>query len=189
MQPDPSPSSPGLRVRVERLLLPIAAALAVFGGFALVALSAVTVYSIIGRALPDLPLLAWWRPVRGNFELVEMVTAIAIFSCLPYTQLRRGNVLVDFFTQRAGPRAKATFAIFANSLFAVIALLFTWRMIIGAEEMLTASFTQTTMLLRIPIWYAYLPSTIFMIFLSVVTLFTVWRSVDEALGDGEPLPE
>lgn len=166
----------------------VAAALAILGGLALMAITIVTVYSIVGRALPDLPLLDWWRPVRGNFELVEMATAVAIFAFLPYTQLQRGNVLVDFFTQGASPRVKAAFAVFSNALFSAIALLFTWRMLVGAEEMLTAGFTQTTMLLRVPIWYAYVPSTLFMVFLSIVTLFTLWRSVAEALGDGEPVP-
>src|SRR5699024_5439053 len=126
-------------------------------------------YSIIGRALPnDLPLLGWWRSVRGNFELVEMATAIGIFSFLPYTQIKRGNVLVDFFTMNASARVKAGLAVFANLLFSVITVLFTWRMIVGISGVMTAKFTQTTMLLRIPIWYGQLPATIFMAFLSLV---------------------
>lgn len=201
-QPNPhSPTSPSqgadiallrgpghnpLRLRVERVLAFIATIFAVIGGVALILMSLITVYSIIGRALPaDLPLLGWWRSVRGNFELVEFATAIAIFSFLPYTHIKRGNVLVDFFTMNISRRAKAGFAIFANLLYTVIALIFAWRMVVSAEAMLTASFTQTSMLLRIPIWYAYLPSTIFMCFLAVVGAYSVWRSVDEALGAGE----
>lgn len=181
------PGPPGPLARVEAVLTVVAGALAFFGGLVLIAMALVTVYSIIGRALPpNLPLLDWWSSVRGNFELVELATAIAIFSFLPYTHLRRGNVLVDFFTMNAHPRTKAGFAVFANLLFSAIAVLFTWRMIVGAEEILTASFTQTTMLLRIPISYGYVPSTVFMVFLSAVALFSLWRSVAEVLGDGEP---
>ena len=36
----------------------------------------------------------------GDFEMVQMAVALAIFSFLPYTQLRRGNMLVDTFTSR-----------------------------------------------------------------------------------------
>ena len=181
---------PGLRQKVEPVLTAIAAALAVFGGIVLIGMALTTVYSIIGRALPpDVPLLDWWVPVRGNFELVEMATGIAIFAFLPYTHMRRGNVLVDFFTMNAPPRMKAGLAIFANLLFSAIVLLFTWRMTVETQDIMTASFTQTTMLLRIPIWYGYLPSTLFMGFLSLVVLFSLWRSIDETFGSGEPLEE
>ncbi|HZJ09687.1 MAG TPA: TRAP transporter small permease [Trueperaceae bacterium] len=183
----PPPQGSPLRLGIEQVLTPIATALAVIGGVVLMMVGILTVYSIIGRALPDgIPLLGWWEPVRGNFELVELGTAIGIFSFLPYTHLKRGNVLVDFFTLKASPRAKAALAVFANLLYSGIVLLFTWRMAVGTGEIMTASYTQTTMLLRIPIWYGYLPTTLFMVFLSVVALYSVWRSLEEALGPGEP---
>lgn len=175
------------RLHVENVLLFLAKAFAIIGGLVLIAMSLVTVYSIIGRALPNnLPLLGWWRSIRGNFELVELATAVAIFSFLPWTHLTRGNVLVDFFTMRASPRAKAGFALFANLLFAAIAVLFAWRMVAGTRDMLGASYKQTTMLLRVPVLWGYLPGTIFMCFLALVTVYTVWRSAAELFGDGEP---
>ena len=187
LHPDGGRRPATIRLRVEAYLTAVASALAVIGGIVLILMALVTVYSIIGRALPPgLPLLGWWESVRGNFELVELGTAIALFAFLPYTHLKRGNVLVDFFTMRASPRVKAAFAVLANLLFSAIAVLITWRMIVGTEEILTASYTQTTMLLRIPIWYGYLPSTVFMVLLSLVALYSVWRSAEEALGGGEP---
>ena len=46
----------------------------------------------IGRWLLQL------RPINGDFEMVQMATAIAVFSFLPYCQARRGNIVVDTFT-------------------------------------------------------------------------------------------
>ncbi len=175
-----------LRVRVERVLLRISEAIALVGGALLAVIAGVTVYSIVGRAIGDVPLLSWWSPVRGDFELVEMGTAIAICAFLPYTQLKRGNVLVDVVTSGASPRAKAGMAVVANALYAAMAILFTARMIAGGLDLYTATFTQTTMLLRIPVWWGYLPTSIFLVCLSGVALYSVWRSVDEALGRGEP---
>lgn len=172
--------------RAETALLRVSQALAVVGGVVLIALATITVYSIVGRALPDWPLLAWWRPVRGDFELVEMGTAIAIFSFLPYAQITRANVLVDFFTSGISQRAKSALAIPANLLLTAIAALFTWRMVVATESLMTSSYTQTTMLLRVPVWWGYLPATVFMGFLTLVAAFTVWRAADEALRDGEP---
>jgi len=164
---------------------------ALLGGLVLVGMAFVTVYSVIGRALernlPDLALLAWWSPIRGDFELIELGTAVAITAFLPYTQMVRGNVLVDFFTAKAGPRAKAALATFANLVYAAVALLFTWRMAVGTHELYTATYTQTSMLLRVPLWWGHLVTTLFFALLSVVCLFTVLRSAAEAAGEGEPV--
>lgn len=175
--------------RVEAWLLRASTAAAALGGAALVAISAVTVYSIVGRALPEWPGLTWWRPVRGDFELVEMGTAFAIFSFLPYAQITRAHVVVDVFTSRASPRAKSAMAVPANLLLTGIAALFTWRMAVATEALMTSTYTQTTMMLRIPTWWGYLPATVFMALLTLVSAFTVWRALDEALHDGErPAP-
>lgn len=174
-----------MRERVERVLLRVSEAIALFGGLLLAAIAGVTVYSIVGRAIGDVPLLAWWGPVRGDFELVEMGTAIAICAFLPYTQMKRGNVLVDVVTAGASPRAKAAMGVVANGLYAAMAILFAGRMIAGGLDLFAATFPQTTMLLRVPIWWGYLPASFFLVCLSVVAVFSVWRSLDEALGRGE----
>lgn len=175
--------------RFELGLLFISRFIALLGGVVLIGLTLVTVYSIIGRAisrnLREVSLLAWWGPVRGDFELIEMGTAIAIFAFLPYTQMVRGNVLVDFFTSGAHPRLKATMAVLANLLFSLLAILFTWRMMIGTYQLYSATFVQTSMILRIPTWWGYVPATLFMVFLSIVCVYTVWRSAREAFGEGE----
>lgn len=184
---EPSPGRPDRRVvqRAEAWLLAASTAVAALGGLALVAISAVTVYSVVGRALPEWPSLAWWRPVRGDFELVELGTALAIFSFLPYAQITRANVVVDVFTSRASPRAKAALAVPANLMLTAIAALFTWRMAVATEALMTSTYTQTTMMLRMPIWWGYLPATACMAFLTLVSGFTVWRALDETLHDGE----
>lgn len=156
------------------------------GGVVLLAMAGLTVYSIVGRALPAWPGLAWWGPVRGDFELVEMGTAIAIFSFLPYAQITRAHVLVDVATARLSPRAKAAAAVPANLLLTALAALFTWRMTLASETLLTSAYPRTTMLLSIPLSWGYLAATAFMAFLTLVAAFTVWRSVDETRHDGEP---
>jgi TRAP-type C4-dicarboxylate transport system permease small subunit len=66
---------------------------------------------------------------------------------------------------------------------------FTWRMAINTYHLYTATFPQTTMILRIPLWWGYAAATLFMALLAIVCLFTVWRSLAEALGKGEPAYE
>ena len=54
-------------------------------------MAGLVVVSVIGRRFFN-------SPVNGDFELVSMGAAIAVFTFLPYTQARRGNILVDTFT-------------------------------------------------------------------------------------------
>lgn len=174
--------------RAERGLLWATQGLAVAGGIVLIVLAAVTVYSIVGRTLPDLPGLAWWRPLRGDFELVELGTALAIFAFLPYAHLTRANVVVDLLTARASARTKALLAVPANLLLTVLSGLLTWKMTEATLGLLTASYRQTTMLLRVPLGWAYLPATVCMAFLTVVAAFTAWRSIREARAVNEARP-
>lgn len=102
--------------------------LAIFGGLLSCLMAAVVTVSVAGRYL-----LA--RPVPGDYDLVGILCGCAIFSFLPYCQLKGGNVLADFFTQGAPPRVKAALDVGANVLFLIAASLFTWRLYYGTLEM------------------------------------------------------
>lgn len=177
--------------KLELSLLRVSQVLAFFGGAVLLVLTVMTVYSIIGRSivktdwLSNVVLLSWWRPVRGDFELIEIGTALAIFSFLPYCQMARGNVLVDFFTSSAHPRVKSGMAILSNGLFFVLSSVMTWRMVVASEEFYSATFKQSSMILKIPAWQGMFVATSFMFFLSMVCLFSLYRSIRETLTTGE----
>jgi len=47
------------------------------------------------------------KPLPGDVELVEMLTAVSVFMFLPYCQIAGANVTADIFTARAGPRTVA----------------------------------------------------------------------------------
>jgi TRAP-type C4-dicarboxylate transport system permease small subunit len=66
-------------------------AVAVLGGVLALAVACLVVVSVLGRWL-------FSRPIEGDFEFVKMATAMAVFAYLPYTQMRRGNIMVDTFT-------------------------------------------------------------------------------------------
>jgi TRAP-type C4-dicarboxylate transport system permease small subunit len=63
----------------------------------------------------------------------------AIFAFLPFCQLRRGNVVADFFTQQASPRTRALLDAMGNLLFLLAAIMFTWRLYYGMLEMRQSS--------------------------------------------------
>ena len=132
--------------RWGRLLHACCDACAALAGTILVAMAAMTVTSVVGRAF-------FAKPILGDVELVQLGTAVCVALFLPYTQLRGGNLIVDFFTQRARPRSKARLDGFGTFLYTLVMALVCWRLVAGALSAREAQ--ETTMLMGIPLWIAY----------------------------------
>ena len=138
---------------VGRVLYLISKWMAVFGGVILFILAILTTISVFGRKFLD-------APVPGDFELVAIGTGVAVFACLPYCQLMRGNVLVDFFMNNAPTRAKTIADIIAGLIFLAIGLMLTWRMIYGAIDM--HDVNEVSMTIGFPRWSTFPISIVFM---------------------------
>ena len=156
-----------------------ATGVALIGGAILFALTLLTVISVAGRAM-------FSAPIPGDFELVEVGMAVAIFSFLPYCQIVRGNVIVDLFTSKARPRTRALLDVIGNLLYTAIAALLTWRVAVGGLEI--RSYQETTMVLQVPVWWGYVPAAASLAFLGIVCAYTVWRSALEYRGESAGAP-
>lgn len=155
---------------VGRVIYQIARALAVFGGVLLCAMAGLTVVSISGR-------VALSAPVPGDFEMVAIGTGVAVFAFLPWCQLTRSNVLVDFFMTRAPVRARITADIVGGVCYLLIAALLTWRLAFGGIDM--HHYGEVTMTINFPRWTTFPISVVLLAFLVVVVAYTVGRSVAE----------
>ena len=153
-----------------RVLYLISKWMAVFGGVILFTLAILTTISVFGRKFLD-------APVPGDFELVAIGTGVAVFACLPYCQLMRGNVLVDFFMNNAPTRAKTIADIIAGLIFLAIGLMLTWRMIYGAIDM--HDVNEVSMTIGFPRWTTFPISIVFMSFLVIIIIYTLGRSIAE----------
>jgi TRAP-type C4-dicarboxylate transport system permease small subunit len=129
---------------------------ALLGGFVLLGIALLTAWStatgfIIGKPLP------------GDFELTQILVAVAVFSFLPYCQLTDANVTADLFTAGAGPRTVAALRLLAAVLALGISVLLTWRTWAGMLDY--RQFVETTTILKIPIWTAYVPALVSLVLL------------------------
>ena len=88
-------------------------------------------------------------------------------------------MLVDFFTAKAGPRLKALLAALGDALFTAISATLTWRLVLGAADL--HRYNETTMVLRVPVWWGYVPSVAAMALLTIVCAYTTWRRSLETL--------
>lgn len=131
---------------MHRWLGRIAQAFALLGVGLLIAVAAAIVLSVVGRNL-------FGRPLFGDVELTQMGVAIGLALCLPWCQLRRAHIAVDFFTQHLPPTAVWLLEAVGALLMTVLGLLLAWRTAAGAWSVYAAG--ETTMILGLPMWWAY----------------------------------
>ena len=93
-------------------------------------------------------------PIPGDYEITELVCGAAVFAFLPYCQLNRANIVVEFFTVRLRERSKRVLDVVHTVAFTAVALLMTWRLAVGGLGKLADG--QTTLYLGIPLYWGYL---------------------------------
>ena len=150
---------------------------ALFGCAVLILLTLTALVSIVGRSCCA-------KPLPGDYELAQMLVAIAVVACLPYCQMRGGNVKVDFFTARlALPIRDALDAIGAASIGLIGAVL-AWRMCFGLVDLKSAN--DQTMILELPSWYPYLLMIPSFALLGLSGFYTAWRRLRPAAAADAP---
>ncbi|MBI3140811.1 MAG: TRAP transporter small permease [Rhodocyclales bacterium] len=154
-----------------RAVFRLAAGFALGGGLVLLAIALMSVASVLMRSFG-------MKPIPGDFELVQLGCAVCVSMFLPYCQMRRGHVMVDFFTVLASGRAKAVMDAGGALLLALAAALLSLRLVSGMLD--SRASGEATMILGVPIWWAYVPMIPSFALLAVAGLYTAmdeWRKV------------
>lgn len=156
---------------VGRFLFGVSRICVIAGGFLLVLCAALTTVSIATHAL-------FKMPIHGEHDLVTFGASWAVYLFLPWCQMIKGNVVVDFFLANAPVRLRALCDAFGSLVFAVIGALLIWRMSVGAEEVMRSG--QSSAVLKIPYWTSFPLALFCLALLLAVTLYTMWQSIREA---------
>ena len=136
----PSPAGGEAPNSVLDRLMGVSAAL---GGVLAVGVATLVTVSVLGRWL-------FYLPVRGDFELVRIATACAVFAYLPYTQARRANIMVDTFTQRLPPRVRDAMDAFWDLVVAACMGACAYGLYLGAFD--ARENYETTSELQLQMW-------------------------------------
>lgn len=119
---------------------------AILAGILMTAITLLTCVSLIGRNTTG------WTIV-GDFELTGVAAGAAIALFMPLCQLKRGHIIVDFFTAKASDNTNANLdrigALTVSLTFALMA----WRTVLGGLNA-HASFSGT-MMIGFPEWIVY----------------------------------
>lgn len=149
---------------------------ALLGGVALLGVALMTAWSAASG-------WAFSRPLPGDVELTEMIVAVAAFAFLPYCQLTGANVTADIFTARAGRGTVALLALLSALIALAFSGLLAWRMYEGLLDY--RQYVETTTILRIPIWYAYVPALVSLALLALASIASVRAALGECVASRE----
>ena len=123
-----------------------ARACAVVAGVLLIAITLVTCVSLIGRNTGT-----WSMP--GAYEMTGYAAGAAIALFLPWCQVRRGNIIVDFFTTGASDRAQGGLDRIGALAVAVCMGILTWRTWVGGANAWNSG--AGSMMMGLPEWWVY----------------------------------
>lgn len=141
------------------------------GGLLLVAI-ALTLISVTGRYI-------FSQPLPGDYEIVEITCAIAIFLFFPYTHATNSNITAEFFTSGLSVLSKRALDLIHDVVFALVAALLTWRLSTGLAEKFSNG--ETSILVSIPLWIPYSFAVMSLALLTMVCLWRIARGVGALL--------
>jgi TRAP-type C4-dicarboxylate transport system permease small subunit len=133
----------GQSLRKQTPLEILTGKIAVLGGLLALAVAILVTASVLLRWLFN-------APIDGDFEFVKMATAIAIFAYLPFTQARRGNIIVDTFTGGLSDVNRARLDAFWDIVYALAACFCTYALFVGTVEAMRSG--ETTMQRQLLVW-------------------------------------
>jgi TRAP-type C4-dicarboxylate transport system permease small subunit len=137
----------------------------------LIAMSLMSLVSIVGRAL-------FSKPMLGDYELVQMMSAVAVSMALPFCQMIRGHIIVDFFTANAPKVQQSSCDIVASLILAMAGFVFAWRITLGMLDLRESG--DASMLLNLYTWWGYLPMMPSFFLLGCAALYTAWVDITGA---------
>jgi TRAP-type C4-dicarboxylate transport system permease small subunit len=140
----------------------------VLAGVILTAITLVTCFSLIGRNTIGVTL-------AGDYELTAAAAGAAVALFLPWCQLRRENIIVDFFTSRMPARVNDRLDRLGALLLGAMMLLLAWRTTVGGLNAFRSG--SGTMMLGLPEWIIYAAMVPPLVLTGVIAL------VQTALGD------
>ncbi|MBE0548664.1 MAG: TRAP transporter small permease [Rubrivivax sp.] len=129
-----------------KVLETLAKLCAVLAGVLLTVITLMTCASVIGRNTTG------WTIV-GDFELSGSAAGAAIALFMPWCQVRRGNIIVDFFTGGASEAARERLDRFGALMVAAVMALMAWRTTIGGLSAWRSN--SGSMMLGFPEWVVY----------------------------------
>ncbi len=145
-------------------------AFAVIGGLGFISMVLMSLVSIIGRKIAS-------SPIPGDIEIMQMGGAVAAAAMLPFCEMERHHLRVDFFTTRLSLSARHRLDALSHLLLALVAAVVAWRTGAGALSLKEAG--ESSMMLMWPVWTvvaALVPSFALLASAGLYNAFSYWTA-------------
>ncbi|MFT3821566.1 MAG: TRAP transporter small permease [Rubrivivax sp.] len=158
-----------------RLLEQLAKLCAILAGVLIIVITVMTCVSLIGRNTTG------WSIV-GAFELSGFAAGAAIALFMPWCQIRRNNIIVDFFTNRA-PQSVQDALDRVGALTVALAMgLLAWRTTIGGINAWNSG--AGSMMMGLPEWIVYVGMVPPLALTAVIGLAQALRGFGDGRSEG-----
>ena len=118
-------------------------ALAAVGGCAVAGIVLVTVGDVVGRR--------FGLPVKGAYDLVRVLGAIAMVCALPLTKAVKGHIAIEYFFQKMGARGRAAMDTAMRLVLLALFGLLAWQFVGQGNQFLASG--ETTATLHMPMFW------------------------------------
>ncbi len=162
----PPKKSAGRRFNVDWLLRNVALA----GGFAVAAVSGITVISVIGR-------YAFSMPILGDYEIVEYGMSFAAFAFLAFTHNTDGHLVAEFFSSRMSKRTTHVIDSIQNLILFTILAVLIWRVVVGGFDKFETS--DESMFLEMKVWWLHVVGTLGLVMFAWVAFRKIFRGLED----------
>jgi len=159
-----------------KVLQSLAKLSAILAGVLLTGITLMTCISLIGRNTVGITLV-------GDFELTGVATGAAIALFMPWCQLKRGNIIVDFFTAKAQAAVNERLDRLGSLLLALVFALLAWRTTLGGLNAYATG--SSSMMMGLPEWIVYAAMVPPFILTTVIALHQALRD-PHSLDISEP---
>ncbi len=158
------------------LLQRLAKLCAIAAGVLLTAITLLTCVSLIGRNTTG------WTLV-GDIELSGAAAGAAVALFMPWCQVRRGHIIVDFFTTGASAATQDRLDRFGALLLAAVMALMAWRSAIGGMSAWKSN--AGSMMLNFPEWIVYACIVPPLVLAALIGLLQAWQGFPAEADDSD----
>lgn len=160
-----------------KFLEALARGCAILAGMILIGITLMTVYSVIGRDF-------FGKALTGDFEITAVMTGAAVALFLPWCQLKRGNIIVDFFTAKASASTRGALDRIGALFIAAMLGFCAWRAALGGMSAFKSN--SGTMMLGFPEWIVYCFIAPALALTAVIAMVQAFRGFSEVGEEGLP---
>ncbi|WP_045214721.1 TRAP transporter small permease subunit [Desulfonatronovibrio magnus] len=154
--------------RLEKIIYTLAKKSSQFAQAALVLVMLVIVANILMRA--------WWKPLPGSYELVEILGAVILSMGAAYCAVTRGHVTVSLLVDRLSKRKQAVVDLLTGTVSFIFISIISWGMIKYGKMVFSRGLETAS--LSIPLYPFYFLLAAGLVMLALTAMLEVFKALN-----------